>query len=151
MIMMQRFFRLSFLVVVTAAATAAATGTTTASDTTCTTQDNIFDQEQHQAFQRDGVVVVSGLMDSIMVQNLEHAASLLVEKTDENPFYFSVNKRGAMFGSSSQKNCTADGNECERDVAADALRQAALFSDLPRAAAELMQLDPETQNLRVLR
>jgi hypothetical protein len=52
-----------------------------------------------------------------------------------------------MFGS--QKNCTAVG--IERDAAVDAFRQAAVFSQIPRAAAELMQLDPETQNLRILR
>jgi hypothetical protein len=131
-------FQLSFLLT---AATAAASGTT--SDT----QDSIFDQEQHKAFQRDGFVVVSGLMDPSLVQNLEHAADWTIENTQKIPFYFSVTKQGAMFGS--QKNCSADGRE--RDVAADAFRQAALFSDLPRAAAELMQLDPETQDLRILR
>jgi hypothetical protein len=141
--MMQWLFRLSFLSFLLSAATVAATGTT--SDTS--TQGSIFDQEQHKAFQRDGFVVVSGMMDPILVQNLEHAAYLTVENTPKIPFYFSVTKQGAMFGS--QKNCTADG--CERDVAADAFRQAALFSDLPRAAAELMQLDPKTQDLRILR
>jgi hypothetical protein len=144
MIMMQWLLRLSFLFVL-AAASAAATGTT--SDTS--TQDSIFDQEQHKAFQRNGFVVVSGLLDPALVQNLEHAAYLTVENTPKSKtsFYFSLTKQGAMFGS--QKNCTAD--ERERDVAADAFRQAALSSDLPRAAAELMQLDPEKQNLRIIR
>jgi hypothetical protein len=140
--MMQWLLRHTFLFVLTAAS-AAAIGTT--SDTS--TQTSIFDQEQHEAFQRDGFVVVSGMMDPILVQNLEHAAELTVENTPKIPFYFSVTKQGAMFGS--EKNCTADG--FERDVAVDAFRQAALFSDLPRAAAELMQLDPETQDLRILR
>jgi hypothetical protein len=141
-IMMKWLLRLSFLFVLTAASVAAIG---TKSDTT--TQDSIFDQEQHEAFQRDGFLVVSGMMDPIVVQNLEHAAGLTVENTPKLPFYFSVTNQGAMFGS--QKNCTADG--IERDVAADAFRHAALFSDLPRAAAELMQLDPETQELRILR
>jgi hypothetical protein len=102
---------------------------------TCTrasATDRIFVEEQHEAFQRDGFLVISGMMDSIMVQNLDHAANLTVENSPKIPFYFSVTKQGAMFG-------------------ADAFRQAALFSDLPRAAAELMQLDPETQHLRILR
>jgi hypothetical protein len=140
--MEQWLLRLSFLFVVLTAASAAATHT---SDTI--PQDNIFDQEQHEAFQRDGFVVVSGMLDPILVQNLEHAANLTVEITPKIPFFFSVTKQGAMFGS--QKNCTAD--ESEGDVAVNAFRQAALFSDLPRAAAELMQLDPETQNVRILR
>jgi hypothetical protein len=133
--------RLSFLFVLTAASAAAIH----TSDTI--TQDKIFDQEQHEAFQRDGFVVVSGMLDPILVQNLEHAANLTVEITPKIPFYFSVSKQGAIFGS--KKNCTADGSE--GDVAVNAFRQAALFSDLPRAAAELMQLDPETQNVRILR
>jgi hypothetical protein len=132
------------LLFVLTAASAATIGTT--SDTT-STQASIFDQEQHEAFQRDGFVVVSGIMDPILVQNLEHAAELTVENTPKIPFYFSVTKQGAMFGST--KNCTANGRE--PDVAVDAFRQAALFSDIPRAAAELMQLDPETQDLRILR
>jgi hypothetical protein len=62
-----------------------------------------------------------------------------------------VAKLGVMFGSRSQNNnCTTHMDGREREVAADAFRQAALFSDLPRAAAELMQLDPETQSLRIL-
>jgi hypothetical protein len=137
--MVQWLLRLFFLFVLTAAAT------THTSDTI--TQDNIFDQAQHEAFQRDGFVVVSGMLDPILVQNLEHAANLTVEITPKIPFYFSVSKQGAIFGS--KKNCTADGSE--GDVAVNAFRQAALFSDLPRAAAELMQLDPETQNVRILR
>jgi hypothetical protein len=143
--MMQWLLRHSFLFVLTAAS-AAAIGTT--SDTSA--QASIFDQEQHEAFQRDGFMVVSGMMDPILVQNLEHAAELTVENTPKVPFYFSVTKQGVLFGS--KKNCTADADGIERDVAAvDAFRQAALFSDLPRAAAELMQLDPETQDLRILR
>jgi hypothetical protein len=148
--MMQWFFRLSVLFTVANAAA------------TCTTHDdtqegNIFDQEQHKAFQRDGLLVVPFMLDPILVQNLEHAASVTVENTPKIPFYFSVTKQGAMFrsleNSNSNSNSTADadadGNE--GDVAADAFRQAALFSNLPRAAAELMQLDPDTQNLRILR
>jgi hypothetical protein len=65
--MMQCLLRLSLLCTV---GTAAATGTT------ADTQDSIFDQEQHKAFQRDGFVVVSGMLDPILVQNLQHAASL---------------------------------------------------------------------------
>lgn len=141
--MMQCLLRVYLLCVLTAASAAASV---TTSDTSAQ-DNNIFDQEQQDAFQRDGFVVVSGMMDPILVQNLEHAAYLTVEKEPKIPFYFSVTKQGAMFGS--QKNCTANGRE--RDVAADAFRQVALFSDLPRAAAELMQLDPETQHLRILR
>jgi hypothetical protein len=54
-----------------------------------------------------------------------------------------------MFGSTSADRATSA--VCDRDTAADAFRQTALFSDLLRAAAELMQLDAASQNVRIPR
>ena len=54
-----------------------------------------------------------------------------------------------MFGSTSADRATSV--VCDRDTVADAFRQTALLSDLPRAAAEIMQLDTALQNVRIPR
>jgi hypothetical protein len=94
-------------------------------------------------------LVISGLLDPLTLQNLELAAQSTIENTPKVPFYFDVTKTGGMFGSTSANRATSA--VCDRDTAADAFRQTALFSDLPRAAAELMQLDAASQNVRILR
>jgi len=112
--------------------------------------DRIFLDEHLEAFQREGYLVVKKLLDDTLLENLQRAAKLTVDAAPKIPFYFSVTQTGAFFGS---QNCTAglDRLPCEHDLQTAAFRQAALYSQLPKAAAELMQLDPVTQNLRVLR
>ena len=107
------------------------------------------------------------------------AGDEVVEVEQKASLYYSVLKQGVMFGSRSLVLATTtniDDNDSDDKTATqqqlplhhskqkeeqqllqrhhdniEAFRQTAVFSQLPAAAAELMQLDPDYQNLRVLR
>jgi hypothetical protein len=130
-----------WLLFVLTAASAATIGTT--SDTS--TQDGIFDKEQHETLSARWLR--GGLEHgSHSHGNLRHAAGVRREHS-KIPFYFSVTKQGCHVWLSKENSALLmESNE----MPLDAFRQAVL-SQIPRAAAELMQLDPETQNLRILR
>lgn len=98
----------------------------------------LLSDDQVDAYLRDGYIVISGLLDAAEMDGLADAGEGLVHKQLEKtggklpPSNFQVHEFGLVLN-----------DKRFRDVA--------LRSKLPRAAAELMQLDEKTQNLRVLR
>lgn len=100
----------------------------------------ILSTDQVEAFARDGYLVLSGMLDDDLLDRLCRAGDEIVrERAQPTYFAFSVIERGCIFD--------PPVSECNRDV----FRNVALQSKLARVAAELMQLDPEKQNCRLLR
>lgn len=108
----------------------------------------LFTSDQLEAYIRDGYIVVSGLLDSNEMHGLVDAGNHLVSKHIEksggkgpSKGNFQVHDHGLILDDKGASG------ECEENR----FRQVALHSKLPTAAAELMQLDEKTQNLRLLR
>lgn len=99
----------------------------------------LFTIEDHRRFDRDGFLVVRGLLDKEIV-DLAEAGDALVEAADKSPSYFSSVEMGVVFRA---------GNGLETNVT-NAFRQVAFDSILPRAVAELLHLD-KSSSVRVLR
>ena len=130
-----------------------------------------FSLEEHLKFARDGYLVIPAsdareLLSTQHVQNLVRAGEAKVAKPPPFPFYFTVSAMGAMFEEEEENVSAGESHDGQAEVheqkeeetptaaafsPAQAFRQAALFSNLPSAVAELMQLDPRKQTLRVLR
>lgn len=91
----------------------------------------VLSQGQIAAYDRDGYLVAHGLLD---VTDLASAVTAAEESSPKRPGYFSSVQSGPMFGESSK-----------------AFRDAALYSQLPTAVAELMKLDGKQETIRVLR
>jgi hypothetical protein len=91
---------------------------------------SIVSQEQLESFQRDGYLVVKGLFDEKELQQVVDCGEVL--SAEKQGIFFSTVLKGAMY---SHK----------------AFRSMALHSKMPKVAAELMQLDAECQNVRILR
>jgi hypothetical protein len=111
---------------------------------------SIIDEYQLDSYQRDGFIVMSGLLSDELVDRLSEAGLALALHGQKFPEFFSVMERGVIFdgaisGTSSEKDAALDFS------IANTFREAALYSKIPHVAAELMQLDPDQQNLRVLR
>lgn len=102
----------------------------------------ILNTEQKNAYQRDGFILMKNVLNSDLVERLSHAGIGVAEIGQKFPAYFSVVERGVMFDS---------GLRDSNSDATKAFREASLFSIIPQIAAELMQLDGKSQNLRVLR
>jgi hypothetical protein len=79
------------------------------------------------------------------------AGQNVVDESPKMPFYFSATRSGALFGTNNCTQAEIQAQKCGADSTTQAFRQTSLHSKLPQAVAELMQLDPETQNLRILR
>jgi hypothetical protein len=91
--------------------------------------------EQLEQFQRDGYIVLSGLLTDAddEVDRLAHAGETIVQQRATAQYLtFSVVEKGVIFA-----------ENCFRDVA--------IRYKLGQVAAELMQLDPANQNCRILR
>jgi hypothetical protein len=100
----------------------------------------VLSADQVEAFSRDGYLVMSGMLDDDLLDRLCHAGDEVVAaRAQPTYFAFSVIEKGCIFD--------PPVSESNRDV----FRKVALQSKLPQVAAELMQLDPETQNCRLLR
>ena len=82
------------------------------------------------------------LLSEELLDRLAEAGEGIAENGKKFPTYFSVVEQGVMIDS---------GLGGPNSGATRAFRQTALYSTIPRIAAELMQLDPRSQNLRVLR
>ena len=95
-----------------------------------TTNNNAISSEQLEAFLRDGYLVVKNVFDKAELQRVVEKSREL--GADQPGTYFSTIIKGAMFSH-------------------EAFRSIVLHSKMPKIAAELMQLDPQTQNLRILR
>jgi hypothetical protein len=102
----------------------------TKSNDTMTTVDGSVSQEQLESFQRDGYLVVRGLFDERELQGVIEKGQDL--STVQAGLYFSTMFKGAMYSH-------------------EAFRAMAVHSKMPKIAAELMQLDAGSQNVRVLR
>jgi hypothetical protein len=102
----------------------------TKSNDTMTTVDGSVSQEQLESFQRDGYLVVRGLFDERELQGVIEKGQDL--STVQAGLYFSTMFKGAMYSH-------------------EAFRAMAVHSKMPKIAAELMQLDAGSQNIRVLR
>jgi len=107
-----------------------------------------------KAFQRDGYIVISGLLDENDVESLVQAGEEIVQtkaKTTrlQSANTFSVVEKGIMFTPSQNENQESSDSHVNESMRA--FRTVALRSKLSQIAAELMQLDPKRQNIRILR
>lgn len=94
--------------------------------------------DQVDAYIRDGYIVISDLLDTEEMDNLSDAGESIVNKHLEE-----------SDGKLPSKNFQV--HEFGNVLKEKRFRDIALHSKLPRVAAELMQLNSKTQNLRVLR
>jgi hypothetical protein len=116
------------------------------------TTDRIIDDDQRLSYQEDGFVVMKGVLDAGLVNQMSGAARLIVDNAARFPQFFSVIENGLLFNGGGHK-IMYDGDNAGGDPidVTSIFREVALYSKIPQIAAELMQLDSETQNLRVLR
>lgn len=129
--------------------------------TTC-----IVDKEQLGRYRQDGFVLMRGVLDEALVEKMARAGRAIADRAARYPQYFSVVENGPIFDggaatpTSSSPPSATNGDELRYQHHPDPLdgmdaaavfRQAAIYSTIPQIAAELMELDPERQNLRVLR
>ena len=109
----------------------------------------VISDDQLKSYRDDGYIVMSNLLSEDLVNKLEAAGRVIANRGQKFPSYFSVVERGAMFNGILS---SADWDESDVDFnVTKAFRQAALYSKIPQIAAELMELDSQTQSLRVLR
>lgn len=96
----------------------------------------VLSEEQIATFERDGYVLVKGLLLNKHVNDLAEAVATAAAASPKQPGYFSSVHFGAIFSSNNT---------------AAAYREVALYSQLPAAVAQLMKLNAEHENIRVLR
>jgi hypothetical protein len=105
----------------------------------------LFTREQHESFGRDGFVIVSNnMLGGAMLNELVNASNDFLLESNKMKSYFTAVELGMIFQASKSNN--TNNNNITR-----AFRNVALHSVLPRAAAELMQLDPSNERVRVIR
>ena len=102
----------------------------------------ILGTEQIEAYAKQGFLVLRDFLPEDLVGRLSTAGAGVAKVGQRFPSFFSVVERGVLFDS---------GIGGPRSDATMAFREVALYSSIPQIAAELMQLDPSRQNLRVLR
>ena len=120
--------------------------------------DRIIDDDQLLSYQEDGFVVMKGVLDTELVNQMSKAARLIVDKAARFPQFFAVMENGLLFNGgggheiyNDNDTTVASGAGVKSINVTSIFRKVALYSKIPQIAAELMQLDSETQNLRVLR
>jgi len=101
--------------------------------------ETLFTKEQHKSFQKDGFLVISGLLDG-EIDDFVKAGDAFVAQSKKLKAYFSQLEMGVIFRAGSTMNNTITRS----------FRRIALESVIPRAAAELMNLS-DSQSVRVLR
>ena len=99
---------------------------------------SLLSNDQVDAYARDGFIVLPGLLDDSELDSLVQAGDDVVSKHLE--------KAGGQFNKGNFQV-----NEFGLVLSDKRFRDVALRSRVPRVAAELMQLDSQSQNLRVLR
>ena len=99
---------------------------------------SLLSNDQVDAYARDGFIVLPGLLDDNEIESLVQAGDDVVSKHLE--------KAGGQFNKGNFQV-----NEFGLVLSDKRFRDVALRSRVPSAAAELMQLDSHSQNLRVLR
>jgi Phytanoyl-CoA dioxygenase (PhyH) len=104
--------------------------------------------EQRQDFKTDGFIVISGLLSAEQTTKFVEAGQVIVQRhSDPGSLYFKLAERGVMICGPSNPNMSEE----ERESIASVFRDVALQSKIPHVAAELMDLDPNEENVRVLR
>ena len=110
--------------------------------TTCL-ENRVFSEDQVKQYERDGFLFVSDLLDgpSNLGKRLEEAGEIMWNVSQRDQFEtFSIVERNLLYRLPQ-----------ENERALEAFREAALFSKISQGCAELLRLDPENQNLRLLR
>jgi hypothetical protein len=115
----------------------------------------IIDDDQLSSYQRDGFIVMKMVLDEGLVNQMAKAGRDIVENAARFPQFFSVIENGLLFNGGGHSFSSSDGDG-DTDAGnpvnlTSVFRQVALYSKIPQIAAELMQLDSSSQNLRVLR
>lgn len=100
---------------------------------------SLFNEEDHAMFERDGFLVVSGLLEQ-EIGELVSAGEAFLQASQKTNGYFSSIEMGMIFQAGNVENKSIT----------QAFRRVALDSVLPQAVAELMRL-PINENVRVLR
>ena len=104
----------------------------------------LMSKRQLRAFERDGFIVLRGLFGEEEIEQMVEGGEALVETSKQtNSYTFSFIEKNLIYGASPFIR--------ENDEALQIFRKIALRSKLPQICAELMQLDPNTQSLRLLR
>jgi hypothetical protein len=101
----------------------------------------VFNADDHVAFERDGFLVVSGLLEAPLLEEFIQAGQAFAAQAKKTNSYFSIIDMGLIFQA---------GKDDADSAMTDAFRRVAFHSKLPQAAAELMQI-PASQHVRVLR
>lgn len=108
--------------------------------------------QQRQTFERDGCVVISGLLSKDELSHLVDSGQRIVDAEQnikKGSLYFKIAERGIMICGPS--NPIMDDADEKADIA-QGFRNVALRSKLPQVAAELMGLDTEKEEtVKVLR
>ena len=120
---------------------------------------SLLTEEQLDQFERDGYIVLSGLLDDEDVNRIVRAGHEAVASQANGQELsrgntFSVVEKGMIFSPPPSLNTTLTpetGGLMSCDDTLAIFRKVALRSKLPQVAAELMQLDPKRQSLRILR
>jgi hypothetical protein len=118
--------------------------------------DRMVDDYQLASYQEDGFIVMKGVLDDNLVDRMAEAARAIVERAVKYPQFFSVIENGLIFNGgghaafAKEIDKVKDSNDEPVDTTS-VFRNVALYSNIPQIAAELMELDSQTQNLRILR
>ena len=108
--------------------------------------ERILKDEQIAAYREDGFIGMKGVLDKHLTDRMAEVGRVVADRAVKFPMFFSVIENGLIF------NGGGTLEESQESIERTAIfRDAALYSKIPRIAAELMELDPQTQNLRVLR
>ena len=142
----------------------------TSSSSSSSSSSPLFSSEQHQAFQRDGFLVVSGLLDGTykyhnndnhpkrsaeegwhdyVMKDGVHEDNLLSRLVLAGDEFLSSREKVDAYFSSIEMGMIFNGGPTTNVT--DTFRKVAIESIIPAAAAELLQLDPEDDRLYILR
>lgn len=107
-------------------------------------------KEQQEAFQRDGFIVVSGLLDANVLAKLVKSGDIIMDHNTGcqiNPYFEATHKGVALNGPAVTMS------EKYEQFVTESFRNVALYSKMPQVAAELMGFDQKSKdrNVRILR
>lgn len=106
----------------------------------------ILSDEQLASYREDGFIVMKGVLREEIANQMALAGRAFVNRASRFPQFFSVIESGLIFDGGG-----AAFEENNKTQYASIFRHVALYSVIPRIAAELMELDRDDQNLRVLK
>jgi hypothetical protein len=104
----------------------------------------ILHDDQLSSYRDDGFIVLRGVLNDDLVHRMADAGHAIVDRASRFPQFFSVVETGLIFNGGDTMAGKDPGTM-------SVFREVALHSDLSQIAAELMDLDRHTQNMRVLR